>query len=137
MSELRSGSPFNQAVPRMGRFQWLLFAPALALMAGELTAWGGYWWLSSRVQTAAEEGVRAAQASADPLVQEALARDAAARRLPGDARALSSRVALERRSGALMVQVSYDASHWWIYGLRRVLPMPPHAVVRIASAPGP
>lgn len=121
-------------MPRLGRLQWLLFAPALALAAGQLTAWSGYWWLAGRVQAAAEEGLRAAQTTRDPIVQEALARQAAARRLPGDALAQASRVTLQRRPGGLLVQVAYDASDWWIYGLRRVLPTPPRTVVRIATA---
>lgn len=135
MSELRSRRSVNLAVPRLGRFQWLLFAPALVLAAGQLAAWGGYWWLSGRVQTAADEGVSAALASPDPAVQEELARRAAARHLPGDARAQAKRVTLQRRPDRILVQVSYDASDWWIYGLRPILPTPPRTVVRIAVAP--
>ncbi|HEX2562210.1 hypothetical protein, partial [Phenylobacterium sp.] len=119
------------------RYQGLLFAPALVLMVGQLAAWSGYWWLSSRVQAAAEEGARAARSSPDPHVQEELARRAAALRLPGDARAQATRVTLQRRPGSLLVQVSYDASDWWIYSLRRVLPTPPRAVVRVATSPLP
>lgn len=77
----------------------------------------------------------AVQASADPRVQEELARRAAARRLPGDVREQASRVTLQRRPEGLLVQVTYDASHWWIYGLGRILPTPPQTVVRIATAP--
>ncbi|MFC3078365.1 hypothetical protein ACFODL_09730 [Phenylobacterium terrae] len=135
MSELRRRLALNLAVLNLRRFQWLLFAPALVLAAGQLAAWGGYWWLSGRVQAAADEGALAVRVSADPSVQEELARRAAARRLPGDARAQASRVTLQRRPEGLLVQVSYDASHWWIYGLRRILPTPPRTVVRIATAP--
>lgn len=137
MPELRMRLTLNLAVLRLRRFQWLLFAPALVLMGGQLAAWSGYWWLSTRVQAAAVDGARAARSSADPGVQEELARRAAALRLPGDARAQASRVTLQRRPGSLLVQVSYDASDWWIYSLRRILPTPPRAVVRIATAPLP
>ena len=137
MSELRRHLPLNLAVPRPGRFQWLLFAPAIVLAATELATWSGYWWLCARVQAAADDGAKAARANADPGVQEELARRAAARRLPGDARAQASRVAVLPRPDGLLVQVSYDASDSWIYGLRGVLPTPPRAVVRIATAPHP
>jgi hypothetical protein len=134
MSGLRILRKLNLAVPSPGRFQWLLFAPALVLAAGQLTAWSGYWWICGRVQAAADEGARAALTSSDEGMQEALARRAAARRLPGDDLAQASRVTLQRRPDALLVQVSYDASDWWIYSLRTVLPTPPRTVVRIAAA---
>lgn len=135
MPELRRRSPVNLAVPHLGRFHWLLFAPALALAGGQLAAWGGYWWLSGRVQAAADDGVRMVQTSADPEAQEELALRAAARRLPGDARDQASRVTVQRRRDHILVQVSYDASDWWIYRLRSIVPTPPRTVVRIAVAP--
>ena len=54
--------------------------------------------------------------------------------IPSKSWAQASRVTLQRRPDALLVQVSYDASDWWIYSLRTVLPTPPRTVVRIAAA---
>ena len=137
MSELHLGSACNLAVSVLDRCRWLLFAPVLLLAVGQFALWSGYWWIGGRVQAAAEEGARAAGASTDPIVQEALARRAAARRLPGDEFAQASRVILQRRPDGLLVQVAYDASGWRLYRLRYIFPAPPVAVVRVASAPLP
>lgn len=137
MRELRRPAKLNFELPKPSRLQWLLFAPALALAAGQLAAWSDYWWIGGRVQAAAEEGARAALAGQDPATQEALARRAAARRLPGDDLAQASRVTVHRRPDGLLVQVSYDASDRWIHVLRPVLPTPPRTVIKTAVAPMP
>lgn len=135
MPGLRRSPKLDTAAPRLARFHWLLFVPALVLATGQLAAWSGYWWIGERVQAAADEGARTAATSADPAVQEMLARRAAAQRLPGGDLAQASRVTLQNRPNGLLVQVSYDASEWWIYSLRQVLPTPPRTVIRTATAP--
>ena len=119
---------------RSKRLELLLVTPVLLLLVGHLVVWGGYLWLGRQVQAAAEAGLQAARLAPQAVEQERLARMAAARILPGDARSLASRVVVQSQAEQLAVQVSYDASDWPIFWLRYVLPAPPSTVVKVARA---
>jgi hypothetical protein len=106
--------------------------PALALAAGAGFGWGGYFWLQGRVQEAANRGLQAAAAAADPAHSRALARAAAEQVLGGPLADLDLRSA---RGGQPTLRLAYDASHSPVFALARISPMPSPIIVRLASQP--
>lgn len=130
--ESKPGSPVAAEPSRVGRWRDLaLLVPGLLLLAWIGFSWGGYFWLSGRVQAAANLAARAAAGAplrADP---GPAARVAARRELS----APLIDIAAVREAGLVRVRVSFDLSDNPIFAVRGLTPLPSPVIVRAAEAP--
>jgi hypothetical protein len=107
-------------------------APAMALVGASGFGWGGYFWLQTRVQAAADRALEAAMAAPDPTHRRALAL-AVAERVLGPR--LMDVELLSEGGGRPTLRIAYDASGTSGFGMARLAPMPPAVIVRVASRP--
>jgi Flp pilus assembly protein TadG len=104
--------------------------PAFALLALSGYEWGGYFWLTQRVQQAADQALAVALATPDAAARQVSARKAAERILRGRVADLSLGVA----AGRPTLRLAFDASRSPIFALGGIVPLPPPVIVRMASA---
>lgn len=119
------------AAPGLRRRDLALLLPGLFLLAWAGFTWGGYFWLTGRVQAAAEQAayaVATAPADRNPLQ---VARSAAGQVLAAPITDLS----VDRQGQSLRVQVTFDLSDNPVFAIRGLTPLPSPLIARAAEAP--
>lgn len=109
----------------------ILLLPGLLLLAGCGFTWGGYFWLSSRVQAAADQALRAAVAARGPAEADRAARAAA----QGALSAPLTDLVIEQEPRRLRVRLSYDLSDNPVFAVRGLTPLPSPIIMRAAEGP--
>lgn len=124
-------SPPAAAAPALRRRDLALLLPGLLLLAWAGFTWGGYFWLTGRVQAAADRAAQAVALAPSGLDPLRLARAAAEPLVSAPLADLS----VDQDGGVVRVRISFDLSNNPVYAIRGPTPLPSPIITRAAEAP--